>query len=298
MGEPLLLGKSKLMRRVREQIATLAVVPWHVRINGPTGSGKNLAARLIHQQSHRAGGPFVVCNLAMLPSGMELAELTGHVRGAFTGAVASRAGAFEMAHGGTLFLDEIGMAKDLTQEYLLRFVDEGLTRRIGEYRDRLVDVRIVSATNLALENCVRAGSFREDLLARLGVLTLTMPALADHPEDIPEIVTAVLEYKCREARLPVPAVPPATMDRLLEYSWPLNVRELVKTLEYYITFGSLPDVVRRAPRRVDWRDRIEDALRRHGGNKAAAADALGVSRQTLHGELRRRRQRDLSASVG
>jgi DNA-binding NtrC family response regulator len=276
------------MRRVREQITLLAALPWHVRIEGPTGSGKNVAARLLHSLSNRASRPFVYCSLAMLPDGMELSELVGHRRGAFTGAIDDQAGAFENAHTGTLFLDEIGAASPRSQLSLLRLVDEGITRRLGESRDRVVDVRIVFATNLDLEESVLQGQFRDDLLARMRVLVVRLPSLADHPEDIPELSEHILERKCRQAGMSVCTLAANTLDRLMNYSWPRNVRDLESALEYYVAFGVLPKMIEHAPHRDDWRQRVDAVLGKHGGRKAPAARELGVSRETLYAELRRR----------
>jgi len=283
-----LLGRSTIMQRVRDQIALLARLPWHVRIEGPTGTGKNVAARMLHQLSVRALHPFICCSLAMLPDGLELSELVGHRRGAFTGAFEDRAGAFEAAHTGTLFLDEIGTASPQAQRYLLRLVDERVTRRLGEYRDRPVDVRLIFATNVDLEEAARRGEFRDDLLARMRVLIIKMPALAEHPEDIPELAEHFLTQKCREADRRVPPLGAEAMGQLMAFAWPGNVRDLESAVEHYIAFGRLSDTITRAPRPDDWRDRLDEALRRHRGNRSRAAQELGVCRQTVHEELRRR----------
>jgi DNA-binding NtrC family response regulator len=286
--DKLLLGNSKLMERVRGQIAMLARLPWHVRIEGPSGSGKNLAARMLHVLSARARGPFVICSLAMVPDGIELTELVGHRRGAYTGAVEDRAGAFERAHSGTLFLNEIGTASSRTQQALLQLVDEGAFQRLGEERVRSVDVRIVFATNEDLETRIADGSFREDLYHRLGMLVLRMPALSEHVEDIPELTSHLLSEKSRQAGISVSPLTAADMQRLMAYAWPGNVRQLDRAMEHYIAFGSLPDTIDRRPRRSDWREQIDEVLGRCAGNKTAAARALGVSRKLLYEELKRR----------
>lgn len=287
--EPSLLGKSKVMQRVRDQIATLAALPWHVRIEGPTGSGKGVAARLLHALSARAQAAFVVCSLAALPDNLELSELVGHRKGAFTGAIEDRAGALELAHGGTCFLDEIGTASPKAQQILLRLVDEGVTRRLGESRDRRVDVRLVFATNEDLEERVDRGTFREDLLARMGVLVIQMPPLAAHAEDIPELVDHILARKRQELQIAVPPIDRAGMECLQAHPWRRNVRELEKALEHYVAWGQLPDTILRTdPPTRDWRAQVEATLARCRGNKRRAAAALGVSPQTLYEELRRR----------
>jgi DNA-binding NtrC family response regulator len=276
------------MRQVRERIEMLARLPWHVRIEGPSGSGKNLAARLLHVLSARARGPFIVCSLAMLPDGIELAELVGHRRGAYTGAIEDRAGAFERAHGGTLFLNEIGTASARSQQALLQLVDEGAFQRLGEERVRSVDVRIAFATNEDLETRVARGSFREDLYHRLGMLVLRMPALAEHAGDIPELTDYLLSEKSRQAGVSVAPLTAADMQRLMAYAWPGNVRQLDRAIEHYVAFGSLPDTIDRGARPSDWREQVDEVLRRCAGNKTAAARALGVSRKLLYEELRRR----------
>lgn len=287
MYPSLLLGKSKVMQRVREQIATLAPLPWHIRIEGPSGSGKSLAARMLHALSTVAGGPFIACSLAMLPDGMELAELLGHRRGAYTGAIEDRVGVVERAHGGTLFLDELATASGPTQRALLQLVDDRSFRRIGDERSVQVDVRIVFATNADLEAQVVRGSFREDLFHRLGTLVVQMPALADHREDIPELAEHILTQKSRQAGRSVDGLSSAEMDLLVCFDWPGNVRQLEKTIEHYIAFGCLPEILQRMPRAVDWRDRVATALIQSRGNKSAAARALGIPRSMLYAELKR-----------
>jgi DNA-binding NtrC family response regulator len=266
----------------------LARLPWHVRIEGPSGSGKNLAARLLHVLSSRARGPFIVCSLAMLPDGIAVEELVGHRRGAYTGAVEDRAGAFERAHSGTLFLDEIGTTSALAQQTLLDLVDGGAFKRLGEERLRPIDVRIAFATNENLETRVASGSFREDLYHRLGMLVLQMPALAEHPEDIPELTDHLLSEKSRQSGVSVAPLTAADMQRLMAYAWPGNVRQLDRAMEHYVAFGRLPDTIDRGARPSDWREQVDEVLRRCAGNKAAAARLLGVSRKLLYEELRRR----------
>jgi two-component system response regulator HydG len=286
--QPILLGKSKIMQGVRDQIKTLAALPWHVRIEGPSGSGKNLAARLLHALSPLAHGPLVVCSLAMLPDGMELAELVGYRRGAFTGAVQDHAGVFERAHNGTLFLDELATASETAQAALLQLVDEQPFHRTGDKRTLEVKVRIVFATNADLEARVACGAFREDLFRRLGLLVVQMPALADHRDDIPELAEHILSEKSHQARRPVVVLSTEQMELLISYAWPGNVRQLEKTIEHFVAYGRLPEVLARLPRPSDWRERVVATLLECGGNKSAAARALGVPRSMLYAELSRR----------
>ena len=287
--DTLLLGSSTCMMAVRARLETLAALPWHVRIEGPTGSGKGLAARVLHCLSLRRDHPLVECHLNALPDGLEVAELVGYARGAFTGAIADRLGLFEAAHGSTLFIDEVATATSRTQLALLQLVDEGTVQRLGERRVRHVDVRIVFATNADLAALVKAGQFREDLFHRLGVLVVRMPALQEHPEDIPELVEGILAKKAREAQRRPPAISRSMLDRLVAYEWAGNVRQLEHTMEYVMAFGRLPDLVRRPGRDPsEWEGDIEAAVRRHGGNIAAVARELRISRKAVYKGIRRR----------
>lgn len=286
--EPRLLGSGAAMQQVLSEIAQLATVPWIVRIEGPTGTGKRLAARMIHALSDRAAKPFVHCHLNMIPDGREHAELVGWVRGAFTGAVSDHAGDFEQAHEGVAFLDEVALATPTVQRALLQLVDEQAVRRIGDARVRHVDVRIISATNVLLEDEVAVGRFREDLYYRLGKLLVRMPALVDHLEDIPELVAVIVERKTCQAGKPVRDVTPRELHRLLDYEWPGNVRELEHVVEYFVTWERLPADLARNAVRTEWRRHVDSALTRYEGDKAATARALGISRKTLYQELKRR----------
>ena len=287
-AEAVLLGASAVMQRVREQITMLAGLDWHVRLEGPRGSGKTIAARLLHDLSRRATAPFVFCSLAMLPDGAEISELVGHRRGAFTTAVEDRMGKAEEAHAGTLFLEELATASARAQEILLQIVDGAPFTRLGENRPRTVDVRCVSASNEDLEAMVAQGRFRTDLYDRLGLLVVRMPALSEHREDIPDLADHVLARLCARAGRPVPSLSAETVELLVAFDWPGNVRQLASVLQYFVAFERLPDVVLRAARGPDWRARVDEVLRKHRGRKAPAAEELGVSRETLYRELRRR----------
>lgn len=279
------------MRRIREQIVTLAGLDWNVRIEGPSGSGKSVTARLLHTLSRRVLAPFVVCSLAMLPDNAEIDELVGHRRGAFTGAVEDRVGRVEDAHTGTLFLEELATASPRAQEILLQIVDTRTFSRLGENRSRTVDVRFVSATNAKLEELVAQGRFRTDLYDRLGLLLLEMPSLAEHREDIPEIAEHLLSSLAQQCGRTAPSLAQEERALLVAFSWPGNVRQLGSVLQYFLAFGRLPDVVQRAPRATDWRTRMDAVLEKHGGRKTPAALELGVRRETLHRELHRRAER-------
>jgi DNA-binding NtrC family response regulator len=273
------------MRAVRARLQAFAAVPWAVRIEGPTGSGKGLAAEYLHRVSRRADGPFVRQSVTLLLRGLELAHLVGWTRGAFTGAVADHPGVFERAHGGTLFLDEIACANGDVQAALLQLVEDGEVERFGETRPRRVDVRLVFATNADLEGEVARERFRHDLYPRLGSLVVRMPALKDHAEDIPEIAAVVLARRAAEAGVAVPRLSAGDMGRLQAYHWPANVRELDNALRFLLVAGELPEPLGRAP--TDWRAQLDETLGRHGGNKTAAARRLGVSVRTVHRALAR-----------
>jgi DNA-binding NtrC family response regulator len=279
------------MEQVRARLAALAALPWHVRIEGPSGSGKGLAARLLHRLSPRAGGPFVCCHINALADGLEVAELVGYARGAFTGAVADRPGLFEAAHGGTLFVDEVATASPRTQLALLQLVDDGTVQRLGERRVRQLDVRAVFATNADLDQAALDGAFREDLYHRLGVLVVRMPALSEHREDVPELARSILVRKAREAGLEPPKLSRWQLDRLAAFDWPGNVRQLEHALEHVVAFGKLPDVVRRRRPPRKWQARFDEIVQRHADNRAAAARELGISRKTLYKELQQREAR-------
>jgi transcriptional regulator with GAF, ATPase, and Fis domain len=226
-----LVGRSPRLRAVLRDIAAVASTDATVLVLGESGTGKELAAQAIHQQSRRAGGPFIEINCAAIPRELAESELFGHVRGAFSGATRDRLGRFEAAAGGTLFLDEIGELPHDLQGKLLRVLQEGTFERVGEVRTRHSDVRIVAATNRNLLAEVEAGRFRQDLYYRLAVYPITMPALRERREDIPELAAQLLDRVCRRlARAPV-ALSPEQVAWLAARDLPGNVRELLNVLE-------------------------------------------------------------------
>jgi DNA-binding NtrC family response regulator/tetratricopeptide (TPR) repeat protein len=294
-----LLGVSLVMTDLRRASDRAAQAPFAVLVEGESGSGKELVARAIHRGGSRRDRPFRTLNCAALPDELVESELFGHARGAFTGAVAERVGVFEEAHSGTLFLDEIGELSLRAQAKLLRVIQEGELRRIGENVSRRIDVRIVSATNRDLRQEAAAGRFRADLLYRLDVVRIVVPSLRDRREDIPLLV----EHFWRDAAARVgtrSTLSPATVASLARYDWPGNVRELQNVLAALAVrvgrrgivapealpaqFGApVPDQNRRldAARRVFDERFIRAALLRTGGSRARAAVDLGISRQGL-----------------
>ena len=305
-----LVGSSQGIRRLGERIHALARSHATVLILGETGTGKELVARALHALSPRAAGPFVPHNFGAIADTLVESELFGHARGSFTGAHQDRVGLFEAAHLGTLFLDEIGDASPSVQSRLLRVIQEGELRRVGDSRSRRVDVRILAATHRDLGTEVSAGRFRADLFYRLHVLTLPVPPLRDRLEDIPLLAAYFLLRLSRRDRYPICGVREEALNALMEHSWPGNIRELMGALERAChaldregwisrrslgeSFGSAnTSLVRDRAADLKGRTRayeaelIRSALESHGGNKAHAARSLGLTRQGLWKKMRR-----------
>jgi DNA-binding NtrC family response regulator len=303
-GSPAILALGERLRLLGKSHATILV-------RGDTGTGKELIARALHRLSPRSERPFLPHNFASIPDTLVESELFGHARGAFTGAHADRAGLFEQASGGTLFLDEIGDASPGVQSRLLRVLQEGEIRRVGDGRARRVDVRVVAATHRDLVASVRSGAFRQDLYYRLHVLEITAPALRERRDDVPLLAAHVLRRLRDREGIEVIGVTRGALRRLVAYDWPGNVRELEAVLTRAahalapggaLSEASLGDSVVNGIGRVRDRpealrertrafeaDVIEHALRRHGGNRTRAARELGITRQGLWKKIRRLR---------
>lgn len=295
-----IIGRDVHMLRVFEQIRDVAPYDYPVHVSGDTGTGKELVANAVHRESRRAGAPFVPINCGALPEGLIESELFGHVRGAFSGALRTRKGRFELADGGTVFLDEVAELSKLMQVKLLRFLQEGRFEPVGSEQTRQVDVRLISATNRDLRSEVVQGRFREDLYYRLNVIPIHIPPLRQRRTDIPLLVDHFLREAGERYGHPVPRPTAAAMARLLDYDWPGNVRELQNALQFAIVRSSggritpadlpLEFRTRECPGpdgRARWRtrlapDRVRDALVATAGNKARAARRLGVGRATLY----------------
>src|SRR6202789_3637003 len=226
---PEMVGSSEPMRELARLFRLVASRSTTVLIEGETGTGKEVVARALHRLSARAGKPFAVLNCAAIPEALLEAELFGHTRGAFTGAVQSRTGRIEAAHGGTLFLDEIGEMPLALQAKMLRFLECGELQKVGENESLRVDVRVIAATHQELERRAEEKTFRLDLYHRLAVFPLHVPALRDRMEDLPLLVDFFLEQMGRES--PRKGISEAAMARLADYEWPGNVRELMHVLE-------------------------------------------------------------------
>jgi len=290
---PGLVGDSSAIRRVAEEVLEAARCRAPVLIQGESGTGKDLVAQALHQLSRRAGA-YVPLNAAAFPDSLADSELFGHQRGAFTGAVGNRTGAFEQADRGTLFLDEVAELSPAVQVRLLRVVEDGKVRPLGATEQRQVNVRLVSASWADLSERVLLGRFRADLYHRLSTLVISLPALRERKSDIPELCAALLQRVAGE--LGPKVVSAAALDRLVDYSWPGNVRELGGVLyraglrapyecieAEHLVLGS-PKRRRREPAVLTPAE-ARELYELHGRNKSAAARAASVPRSTFRGWL-------------
>jgi two-component system response regulator HupR/HoxA len=303
-----LIGAAAGLRETVQLVRKILDADTTVLLLGETGTGKELFARLIHDNGPRRAAKFVAQNCGALPESLLESELFGHARGAFTGATAERRGLFEEADGGTIFLDEVGEMSPAMQLRLLRVLQEGEIRRVGASTLRKVDVRVVAATNSDLEADVASSRFRKDLYYRLNVFPVRVPPLRDRPEDIPALADHFLRLYRQRARRAVPGVSPEAMRLLQTYPFPGNVRELENEIERAVALADtgrpigpehLSERIRSGAHRVLppqtlneaieqlKRVMIEDALR-ECGSKTRAAERLGLTRQSLQQMLRRR----------
>ena len=237
-----MVGSGRLMRELREQLQQIADSHGTVFIGGESGSGKEVAARWIHEHSPRAEEPFLAINCTALSTSLLESELFGHEKGAFTGADRLRKGRFELADGGTLLLDEVSEIAPSIQAKLLRVLQEQNFERVGSSRSLAVDVRVIATTNRELTAEVARGSFRQDLFYRLNVLPLRMPALREHPEDIPELAAYMLDRVARREGKPVKSTEPEALALLTSYPWPGNVRELQNICERAAVLTPGPEI--------------------------------------------------------
>ena len=281
-----LLGDSPAMVDVRRRLGLLGPLAVRVRLDGESGTGKSVAASVLHALSRRAGRPMVTCNLGGLADGTALATLFGVRRGAYTGAHCDRVGKFAAAHLSTLFLDEVALASLIVQQALLEPLSTGWVERVGDVRGELVDVRVITATNACLETLIAAGEFREDLYYRLGPHVVRMPTLAERRRDIPLLVDYFLSSRAHALGLPRPRLTDRDMDRLIAFPWPGNVRQLGDVVEQIVVHRQVPETLSRVAGATPWRAQVDGALAQCQGNKSAAARLLGVSRTSLHQALR------------
>jgi two-component system nitrogen regulation response regulator NtrX len=311
-GDETLVGESPPIRKLREEIARAAPTNGRVLILGENGTGKELVARQIHSLSLRKDEPFIEVNCAAIPEELIESELFGHVRGAFTGAVESKRGKFELADGGTLLLDEIGDMSLRTQSKVLRVLQEQTFEPVGGSASRQVDVRVIAATNKDLTQAIGRGQFREDLYFRLNVIPLLVPPLRERREDIPALAGHFLRKIAKEYGRKR-QIAPGALEALMAYAWPGNVRELRNTLERMVIMTSgevirpedLPAAVRgnrlaggdpwedmasfpslKAAREAFEKRFIARKMEEAGGNVARAAELLGLERSHLYRKLR------------
>jgi DNA-binding NtrC family response regulator len=314
-----IIGISPKLQAIFRTMAKVAPVDTSVLIEGESGTGKEMVARAIHRRSNRSGRPFIAVNCGAIPQSLFEAEFFGHERGAFTDAREARAGRFEQAHGGTIFLDEIGELPLEAQVKLLRVLQDREVTRLGGRSPRIVDVRVIAATNVDLQTAVGSGKFRDDLYWRLNVVKIMMPSLRDRREDIPLIIDHMFERFSRELGLGVKSISPEAR-RLLElYNWPGNVRELENVVcsaiimcensiigvqdlpprlrgEIAVAYSeatgihdvgimTLADVVKDVTERLE-KTIISSRLAEKASNRTATAESLGISRKTLFNKMR------------
>ena len=318
-GRGEVVAKSPAMSRLLDLAARVAPTDATVLITGESGSGKERVARFIHDRSKRHEGPFLAINCGALPESLLESELFGHKKGAFTGATADKQGLFEAARGGTVLLDEIGETSQAMQVRLLRVLQERRIRPVGSTEETAIDVRVIAATNRDLDERVEAGAFRKDLLFRLRVVQLPVPPLRDRREDLLPMTKQFIDRFCSEYSCGPCSLKPEALDMLVAYDWPGNVRELENSIERAVVLAEhkpcidpedLPPEVRGtlpSPRKENEANlTLAEAERRHiltvlekfGGNRKAAAGALGIGETTLwrklktYGLVRRRESRN------
>jgi formate hydrogenlyase transcriptional activator len=300
-----IIGNSPALKSVLDKIHVVAPTDSTVLIFGETGTGKELVARAVHKLSPRRNGPFVTLNCAAIPAGLLESELFGHERGAFTGAVTQRIGRFEAANGGTIFLDEIGDIPLELQAKLLRVLQEKEFERLGSTRSSRVNVRVVAATNRDLLQMIDDKTFRADLYYRLSVFPISLPPLRDRPEDIPALVRHFADKYAERMNKAVQTIPSETMEAMLSYHWPGNIRELQNFIERGVIISrgpvfqpELDQIQHRSTRVRTTKQTLHDATRNHivqildevkwvVGGQHGAATRLGIPRTTLIAKMRR-----------
>jgi len=318
-GTPDIIGRTPAMLQVKRLVEKIAPTESSVLILGETGTGKELVARRVHDLSRRSHMPFVAVNCGALPESLVESELFGHRKGAFTGADTPRKGLIEVANGGTLFLDEMGELDKSMQVKLLRFLESGEVRRVGENDAFHVDVRIVCATNRNLEDMVQEGGFREDLFFRVNTFEILLPSLRERKDDIPELARTLIARHLKRREVAATILSPETVEVLKRYDWPGNVRELTNALEHAViladqgtiypehlptnvtrprtpaatvslaaepTLAAVPATHDRSKtlREIEM-EVIYQTLERHKGDKPKAAAELGIALKTLYNKL-------------
>ncbi|MHB8900712.1 MAG: sigma-54-dependent transcriptional regulator [Thermoguttaceae bacterium] len=315
-----ILGESRAMERVFGLIQRVAPTEGTVLVTGESGTGKEMVVRAIHRLSRRKEHALLACDCSALAPTLLESELFGHVKGSFSGAIATKEGLFEAAHGGTLFLDEVANISLETQGKLLRALETRRVRRVGDTAEQAIDIRLIAATNRDLAEMVREGSFREDLYYRLNVVPIFLPPLRDRENDIPTLAVAFLDRYCRKMDIEAKRFAPASIRMMEGHSWPGNVRELRNIVERLAILSDgavieprhLPEEMRRSPLLPDaagipgtWdevkrlkrevretgkqleRRFVASTLERHGGNVSRAAKAVGMQRTNFHALMRK-----------
>ncbi len=293
-----IIGGDNKMRSVYQQIIDVAQYDFPVHLFGETGTGKELVANAIHNESRRGGAPFVPINCGALPEGLIESELFGHVKGAFSGAIRDKKGRFQLADGGTIFLDEVAELSKPLQVKLLRFLQEGTLEQVGGERTLEVNVRVISATNKDLKKEVQRNNFREDLFYRLNVIPIEIPPLRERKNDIPLLANHFLDQVAERSGKTLPGIAEPALSLMMDYFWPGNVRELQNAVQFSIVkcsgqvitpedlplelrqFQSPPS--RRGPVKKLDAPSVRQALIKTGNNKARAARELNVGRATLY----------------
>jgi DNA-binding NtrC family response regulator len=313
-GFQAIIGHSPALQSALEQVKQAAATRATVLLTGETGTGKELLAQMIHQNSPRARGPFVAVHCAALPASLLESELFGHEKGAFTGANERRIGRFEAANGGTLFLDEMGELDQATQVKLLRFLETRTFERLGSNKPVTVDVRMVCATHRNLAELVATGAFREDLFYRLHVVPIRLPPLRERADDVPLLLDYYLRHFAKENNATAPRLTPGALAALQRYGWPGNVRELRNFCENAVVLKrgaeiteydldpkftalaapaagtvapGLPAATGRNPLSKEENEKrlLRSALLEARGNRTQAAQLMGISRRTLHRKI-------------
>jgi DNA-binding NtrC family response regulator len=301
-----MIGKSKKMRETFKKIASIAKADSTVLISGESGTGKEMAARAIHNLSKRSANKMISINLAAIPEGLQESELFGYEKGAFTGAYTAKQGKFEAADKGTIFLDEIGNINYRAQAKLLRVLEERKVEPLGSNKARSVDLRIISATNAELKHDVEKGSFREDLYYRLNVISLHMPPLRERKADIPLLTNYFLREICLRNNIEGKSISDQAIERLMEYGWPGNIRELKNAIEeavvvsstdvigpdmFSLSYERYSDPKNDGPQIADLslaeveKKSIVNALIKTKGNQTKAAKLLGITRKIIMNKI-------------
>jgi transcriptional regulator with GAF, ATPase, and Fis domain len=296
-----LIGAGASMREVYRRIEKVSGTDISVLVSGETGTGKEIVAREVHRRSSRAAGPFVAVNCGAIPESLLESELFGHVKGSFTGAVATRAGKFQAAHGGTLFLDEVGEMPGSLQVKLLRALQERAVTKVGDTRPEPVDIRVIAATNKVLEEEIKKGAFREDLYYRLNVVSIPLPPLRERGEDVVVIARWFLQRYAKEFASRVRGFTPSALVAMRKYAWPGNIRELENRVKKAVVLADralvsaedldlrpevLEPILPLVQAKEEFQKRyINDVLERNGGNRTKTAKDLGVDPRTIFRHL-------------